>query len=94
MNTDIARLRGSQVPLVTPFRDGRFDEAAFRDLIEFQIENGSHGIGCTGTSGRTRTQPTTGEHLHTGSASARCRHNAHREEWSVRSLGDRASDFA
>ncbi len=51
MNTDIARLRGSQVPLVTPFRDGRFDEAAFRDLIEFQIENGSHGIGCTGTSG-------------------------------------------
>ena len=48
---DITRLRGSQVPLVTPFRDDQFDEAAFRDLIEFQIENGSHGVGCTGTSG-------------------------------------------
>lgn len=49
MNT--ARLRGSQVPLVTPFRDGRFDEGAFRDLVEFQIDAGSHGIGCTGTTG-------------------------------------------
>ncbi len=48
---DIARLRGSQVPLVTPFRGGRFDEAAFRDLVEFQIAEGSHGIGCTGTTG-------------------------------------------
>jgi 4-hydroxy-tetrahydrodipicolinate synthase len=48
---DIARLRGSQVPLVTPFRDGRFDERAFRELVEFQIAEGSHGIGCTGTTG-------------------------------------------
>jgi 4-hydroxy-tetrahydrodipicolinate synthase len=51
MRTDIARLRGSLVPLVTPFRDNRFDETAFRDLVEFQIESGSHGISCTGTSG-------------------------------------------
>ncbi len=51
MATDIARLRGSQVPLVTPFRDGRFDERAFRNLVEFQIDSGSHGIGCTGTTG-------------------------------------------
>lgn len=48
---EIARLRGSAVPLVTPFRAGSFDEAAFRDLVEFQIEHGSHGIGCTGTTG-------------------------------------------
>ena len=48
---DLARLRGSQVPLVTPFRDGRFDEVAFRELVEFQIAEGSHGIGCTGTTG-------------------------------------------
>ncbi|MGN6758799.1 MAG: 2,4-dihydroxyhept-2-ene-1,7-dioic acid aldolase [Thermomicrobiales bacterium] len=46
-----ARLRGSLVPLVTPFRDGQFDERAFRDLVEFQIAEGSHGIGCTGTTG-------------------------------------------
>jgi dihydrodipicolinate synthase/N-acetylneuraminate lyase len=28
---DIARLRGSQVPLVTPFRDNQFAETAFRE---------------------------------------------------------------
>jgi len=44
-------VRGSLVPLVTPFRDGRVDEKALVDLIEWQIESGSHGIGVTGTTG-------------------------------------------
>ena len=44
-------LRGSIVPLVTPFKNGQFDEAAFRDLAEWQIESGSHGISCTGSTG-------------------------------------------
>jgi len=44
-------LRGSIVPLVTPFKNGQFDEAAFRDLIEWQIESGSHGISVTGSTG-------------------------------------------
>jgi 4-hydroxy-tetrahydrodipicolinate synthase len=44
-------VRGSLVPLVTPFRDGRIDDRAFVDLIEWQIESGSHGIGVTGTTG-------------------------------------------
>lgn len=44
-------LRGSIVPLVTPFTGGQFDEGAFRDLIEWQIESGSHGISCTGSTG-------------------------------------------
>ncbi|MBX6342197.1 MAG: dihydrodipicolinate synthase family protein, partial [Thermomicrobiaceae bacterium] len=44
-------LRGSLVPLVTPFRDGQFDEPTFRDLIEWQIESGSHGISVTGSTG-------------------------------------------
>lgn len=43
--------KGSIVPLVTPFRNGQFDEPAFRNLVEFQIENGSHGVSCTGTTG-------------------------------------------
>ena len=34
-------LRGSRVPLVTPFRDGEIDQAAFDDLIEWQIESGT-----------------------------------------------------
>lgn len=48
---EIDRLRGSIVPLVTPFRNGQFDEAAFRDLIEWQIASGSHGISITGSTG-------------------------------------------
>lgn len=44
-------LRGSIVPLVTPFKNGQFDEPAFRDLIEWQIECGSHGISVTGSTG-------------------------------------------
>ncbi len=44
-------MRGSLVPLVTPFRDGRVDNRAFADLIEWQIDSGSHGIGVCGTTG-------------------------------------------
>lgn len=44
-------LRGSIVPLVTPFRSGAVDEPALVGLIEWQIESGSHGIGVTGTTG-------------------------------------------
>ncbi len=44
-------LRGSIVPLVTPFRNGQFDEPTFKDLIEWQIESGSHGISITGSTG-------------------------------------------
>ncbi|RKY42439.1 MAG: 4-hydroxy-tetrahydrodipicolinate synthase [Candidatus Makaraimicrobium thalassicum] len=43
--------KGSYVALVTPFKDGRIDEKAFRKLIEFHIDNGTDGLlpcGCTG----------------------------------------------
>lgn len=44
--------KGSFTALVTPFdKDGLVDEAKFRELIDFQIENGINGIvpcGCTG----------------------------------------------
>lgn len=43
--------RGSLVPLVTPFRNGKIDDDAFRRLIEWHIESGSHGITITGTTG-------------------------------------------
>jgi 4-hydroxy-tetrahydrodipicolinate synthase len=39
------------VPLVTPFKNGQFDEPAFKDLIAWQIESGSHGISVTGSTG-------------------------------------------
>jgi 4-hydroxy-tetrahydrodipicolinate synthase len=48
---DTTRLRGSIVPLVTPFHEGRLDEDALRRLVEFQIRHGSHGISVLGTTG-------------------------------------------
>lgn len=45
-------LRGSIVPLVTPFTaEGAFDERAFVELIEWQLDSGSHGISALGTTG-------------------------------------------
>jgi len=44
-------LRGSIVPLVTPFRAGNVDDNGLLSLIEWQISSGSHGISVTGTTG-------------------------------------------
>lgn len=43
--------KGSFVAIVTPFKKGKVDEKKFKELVEFQIENGTDGIvpaGCTG----------------------------------------------
>lgn len=43
--------QGSFVALVTPFKNGEIDEEKLRELVEFQIEQGTSGIlpcGCTG----------------------------------------------
>lgn len=45
------RLRGSLVPLLTPFADGAIDTAAFEAAVERQVAEGSHGVVVTGTSG-------------------------------------------
>lgn len=46
---------GSIPALVTPFRDGAFDEPAFRKLVDWQIENGSAGLVPCGTTGENST---------------------------------------
>ncbi|WP_447978680.1 4-hydroxy-tetrahydrodipicolinate synthase [Candidatus Nitrospira bockiana] len=46
---------GSLVAIVTPFQNGRVDERALGDLIEFQIANGTDGIVPCGTSGESAT---------------------------------------
>jgi len=46
---------GSHVAIVTPFRNERIDEQALRDLIEWQIANGTHGIVPCGTTGESAT---------------------------------------
>ena len=46
------KLRGSICPVITPFKeDGSIDEETFKNLVDWQIESGSHGISVTGTSG-------------------------------------------
>lgn len=47
--------RGAIVAIVTPFKNGRIDEGALRDLIEFQIANGTDGIVPCGTTGESAT---------------------------------------
>jgi 4-hydroxy-tetrahydrodipicolinate synthase len=49
------RFHGAITALVTPFIDGRLDEQGLVDLIEFQIENGIHGIVPCGTTGESAT---------------------------------------
>ncbi|MEP6785174.1 MAG: 4-hydroxy-tetrahydrodipicolinate synthase [Sphingomonadales bacterium] len=46
---------GSIPALVTPFRDGRVDEDAFRRLVDWQIESGSSALVPCGTTGESAT---------------------------------------
>lgn len=49
-------LRGSLTALVTPFdQGGRFDEKAFRNLIAWQIDEGTKGLVPVGTTGESPT---------------------------------------
>jgi len=48
-------LKGSITALVTPVRDGRFDEDAFRGFVEWQIAEGTHGLVPVGTTGESPT---------------------------------------
>ena len=44
-------LKGSFVALVTPFKKGEVDYSALETLIDFHLENGTHGILLLGTTG-------------------------------------------
>jgi len=47
--------RGSFTALVTPFKNGAVDEAAFRSLVDWQIAEGTHGLVPVGTTGESPT---------------------------------------
>ena len=49
------QLKGWMSALVTPFRDGAVDEAAFRKLVNWQIEQGIQGLVPVGTTGESPT---------------------------------------
>ena len=47
--------KGSYVALITPLRNGAFDETAFRDFVEWQINEGTNGLVPCGTTGESPT---------------------------------------
>lgn len=47
--------KGSITALITPFRDGKVDEAAFQSLVDWQIEEGTNGLVPVGTTGESPT---------------------------------------
>ena len=47
--------KGSFTALITPFKNGKFDETSFRSLVDFQINSGTHGLVPTGTTGESPT---------------------------------------
>jgi len=51
----MSKFRGAFVAIVTPFIDGKLDEQGLKDLIEFQIAGGTHGIVPCGTTGESAT---------------------------------------
>ena len=49
------RIKGSITALITPFKDGKVDEAAFRALVNWQIAEGTQGLVPCGTTGESPT---------------------------------------
>ena len=47
--------RGSFTALVTPFKNGSVDQQVFRDLVEWQISEGTNGLVPVGTTGESPT---------------------------------------
>ena len=47
--------KGSIVALITPFHDGQVDEGALRKLVDWHVEQGTHGIVPCGTTGESPT---------------------------------------
>ncbi len=47
--------KGSMVALVTPFENGKVDEKALKELVEFHIKNGTTALVPCGTTGESAT---------------------------------------
>jgi 4-hydroxy-tetrahydrodipicolinate synthase len=47
--------RGSITALITPFKDGKIDEKAFQAHVDWQINQGTHGLVPVGTTGESPT---------------------------------------
>lgn len=55
MSIGVEQLKGSIPPLITPFRNGEVDLEGYAGLVNFQVEQGSHGILVNGTTSEPST---------------------------------------
>lgn len=53
--TQLQKFHGSMVALLTPFKDGKLDEAAFQKLCAWQIDQGTDALIPVGTTGESPT---------------------------------------
>ncbi len=66
---------GLTVAIVTPFKDGRVDEAALKKLVDWQIAQGTNGLCPVGTTGES---PTLSHDEHSRVVEIVCQHAAGR----------------
>ena len=52
---DLSMIRGSIPPIITPIKNNQVDYEAYSNLVEYQINNGSHGILVNGTTAEPST---------------------------------------
>ncbi len=52
---NLEKIKGSIPPIITPISNGQIDYTAYANLVEFQINNGSHGILVNGTTAEPST---------------------------------------
>lgn len=50
-----AKFSGSITALITPFADGKVDAKRFQDFVQWQIDQGTHGVVPCGTTGESPT---------------------------------------
>ncbi|MGR8950053.1 MAG: 4-hydroxy-tetrahydrodipicolinate synthase [Gammaproteobacteria bacterium] len=56
--SDLDRIKGSIPPIITPIANGEVDYSAYAGLVEYQVNNGSHGILVNGTTAEPSTLTT------------------------------------
>lgn len=56
--SELQKIRGSMPPVITPFSNGKVDYEAYAGLIEFQVQEGSHGVLVNGTTAEPSTLTT------------------------------------
>ena len=52
---ELSMFKGSMVALVTPFKNGRIDEKALKDIVELHVKSGTTALVPCGTTGESAT---------------------------------------